>query len=108
MLAPALEQRGARILRADVYQRVALRLRASSVQALADALPECVLALSSAEALTLVLQQLPTALIDALRQRPVVASSERMRESAHAAGFHQVVRAAGPCPSNWLRLPPRS
>nr|WP_276568228.1 uroporphyrinogen-III synthase [Xanthomonas euroxanthea] len=98
MLAPALEQRGARILRADVYQRVALRLRASSVQALADALPECVLALSSAEALTLVLQQLPTALIDALRQRPVVASSERMRESAHAAGFHQVVRAAGPLP----------
>ncbi|CAD1786328.1 uroporphyrinogen-III synthase [Xanthomonas sp. CPBF 426] len=98
MLAPALEQRGARILRADVYQRVALRLRASSVQALADALPGCVLTLSSAEALTLVLQQLPASLIDALRQRPVVASSERMRESAHAAGFHQVVRAAGPLP----------
>ncbi len=98
MLVPALEQRGARILRADVYQRVALRLRASSVQALADALPGCVLALSSAEALTLVLQQLPGSLTEALRQRPVVASSERMLESAHAAGFTHAVRAAGPLP----------
>ncbi|PPT67042.1 uroporphyrinogen-III synthase [Xanthomonas arboricola] len=98
MLAPALEQRGARILRADVYQRVPLRLRASAVRALADALPASVLALSSAEALTLVLQQLPGPLIDALRQRPLVASSERMLQAAHAAGFQQVLRAAGPLP----------
>ncbi|RYE95387.1 MAG: uroporphyrinogen-III synthase, partial [Oxalobacteraceae bacterium] len=88
MLAPALEQRGARILRADVYQRVGLRLRASAVRTLADVLPASVLALSSAEALTLVLQQLPASLIDALRQRPVVASSERMLESARLAGFN--------------------
>lgn len=98
MLAPALEQRGARILRADVYQRVALRLRASAVRALADALPASVLALSSAEALTLVLQQLPGPLVDALRQRPVVTSSERMLQSAHLAGFRHVVHAAGPLP----------
>ncbi|PPT98749.1 uroporphyrinogen-III synthase [Xanthomonas arboricola pv. guizotiae] len=98
MLAPALEQRGARILRADVYQRVALRLRASAVRALADALPASVLALSSAEALTLVLQQLPGPLVDALKQRPVVASSERMLQAAHVAGFQQVLRAAGPLP----------
>ncbi|WP_166775267.1 uroporphyrinogen-III synthase [Xanthomonas sp. CFBP 8151] len=98
MLAPALEQRGARILRADVYQRVALRLRASAVRALADALPASVLALSSAEALTLVLQQLPGPLVDTLRQRPVVTSSERMLQSAHLAGFRHVVRAAGPLP----------
>ncbi|MFC7519945.1 uroporphyrinogen-III synthase [Xanthomonas populi] len=98
VLAPALEQRGARILRADVYQRVALRLRASAVQALANALPRSVLALSSAEALSLVLQQLPTALVQAWRHHPVVASSERMLESARAAGFTQVARAAGPLP----------
>lgn len=98
MLAPALEQRGARVLRADVYQRVALRLRASAVHALASALPRSVLALSSAEALSLVLEQLPVALVDAWRLHPVVASSERMRASAHAAGFTHVVRAAGPLP----------
>ncbi|WP_407071354.1 uroporphyrinogen-III synthase [Xanthomonas fragariae] len=98
MLAPALEQRGAHILRADVYQRIALRLRASAVQALSVALPRSVLALSSAEALSLVLQQLPATLIEAWRQRPVVASSDRMLESAHAAGFMHVVRAAGPLP----------
>ncbi|WP_301182413.1 uroporphyrinogen-III synthase [Xanthomonas arboricola] len=98
MLAPALEQRGARILRADVYQRVGLRLRASAVRTLADVLPASVLALSSAEALTLVLQQLPASLIDALRQRPVVASSERMLESARLACFNHRVRAAGPLP----------
>ncbi|SOU09126.1 uroporphyrinogen-III synthase [Xanthomonas arboricola pv. fragariae] len=85
-------------MRADVYQRVPLRLRASAVRALANALPASVLALSSAEALTLVLQQLPGPLIDALRQRPLVASSERMLQAAHAAGFQQAVRAAGPLP----------
>ncbi|WP_260288050.1 uroporphyrinogen-III synthase [Xanthomonas sp. 3058] len=99
MLAPALEQRGARILRADVYQRIALRLRASAVHALADALPRSVLALSSVEALSLVLQQLPEQLVQAWRQRPVVASSDRVLQAAQLAGFAHVVRAAGPLPA---------
>ncbi|MFO3706018.1 uroporphyrinogen-III synthase [Xanthomonas codiaei] len=99
MLAPALEQRGARILRAEVYQRVALPLRRTAVQALAAALPRSVLALSSGEALALVLQQLPSALVETWRQRPVVASSERMCASALAAGFDHVVRADGPLPA---------
>ncbi len=98
MLAPALEHRGARILRADVYQRVPLRLRSSALHALTDALPRSVLAMSSAEALTLVLQQLPAALSEAVRQRPLVASSERLCDAAQAAGFCHVVRAAGPLP----------
>ncbi|MEA9566344.1 uroporphyrinogen-III synthase [Xanthomonas sp. WHRI 8932A] len=98
MLAPALEHRGARILRADVYQRVPLRLRPSALHALTDALPRSVLAMSSAEALTLVLQQLPTALSEAVRQRPLVASSERLCDAAQTAGFCNVVRAAGPLP----------
>ncbi|MCC8617707.1 uroporphyrinogen-III synthase [Xanthomonas vesicatoria] len=98
MLAPALEHRGACILRADVYQRVPLRLRPSALHALTDALPRSVLAMSSAEALTLVLQQLPAALGEAVRQRPLVASSERLCDAAQEAGFCHVVRAAGPLP----------
>lgn len=98
MLAPALEQRGACILRADVYRRVALPLRRSAMQALVEALPRSVLALSSAQALALIVQQLPDAVLDAWRQRPVVASSERMLAAAQAAGFHQVTRAPGPLP----------
>ncbi|KHL54276.1 uroporphyrinogen-III synthase, partial [Xanthomonas euvesicatoria] len=98
MLAPTLQQRGARIVRADVYRRVPLRLRASSIQALSLALPRSVLALSSAEALTLVLQQLPAELVAAWQQRPVVASSDRMLDAAHAAGFVHGMRAAGPLP----------
>ncbi|WP_179453369.1 uroporphyrinogen-III synthase [Xanthomonas arboricola] len=98
MLAPALEHRGARILRADVYQRLALPLRAGQVKALAAAMPRSVLALSSAEALALVLQQLPNALVQAWRQQPVVASSDRMLASAQAAGFTRVARAEGPLP----------
>ncbi|RBF72606.1 uroporphyrinogen-III synthase, partial [Xanthomonas oryzae pv. oryzae] len=98
MLAPTLEQRGARIVRADVYQRIPLRLRASAIQALSHALPRSVLALSSAEALTLVLQQLPSALIEKWQRRPVVASSDRMLDAAHAAGFIHRMRAEGPLP----------
>ncbi len=98
MLAPTLQQRGARIVRADVYRRVPLRLRASSIQALSLALPRSVLALSSAEALTLVLQQLPAELVAAWQQRPVVASSDRMLDAARAAGFMHGMRAAGPLP----------
>lgn len=99
MLAPALEQRGARILRADVYQRVALRLRASTVHVLETALPRSVMALSSSEALMLIVQQLPPSLATALKTRPVVASSDRMLEAARAAGFMQVHRAEGPLPA---------
>ncbi|MEA9481885.1 uroporphyrinogen-III synthase [Xanthomonas campestris] len=99
MLAPALEQRGARILRADVYQRVALRLRASTLHALEAALPRSVMALSSSEALMLIVQQLPPSLATALKTRPVVASSDRMLEAARAAGFVQVHRAEGPLPA---------
>lgn len=98
MLAPTLQQRGARIVRADVYQRIPLRLRASAIQALSLALPRSVLALSSAEALALVLQQLPAELVAAWQQRPVVASSDRMLEAAHAAGFVHGMRAQGPLP----------
>lgn len=98
MLAPALEQRGARLLRADVYRRIAVPLRRSAAPALMEALPRSVLALSSAEALALVLHQLPSTVVAAWRQRPVVASSERMLAAARTAGFQHTTRAAGPLP----------
>jgi|GEM_PF-69599 len=101
MLTPTLQQRGAQIVRADVYQRIPLRLRASAIQALSLALPRSVLALSSAEALTLVLQQLPAALIAAWQQHPVVASSDRLVDAAHAAGFLHRTRAEGPLPEQF-------
>ncbi|KAB7769794.1 uroporphyrinogen-III synthase [Xanthomonas maliensis] len=114
LLAPALEQRGAYILRAEVYRRQPLHLRHTAVRALEQALPRCVVAVSSGEALTQVLQQLPAPLAEALKQRPLVASSDRLCAHAHQLGFVDVQRAEGPLPLQLARAaaaivtPPRS
>ena len=63
-LAPALRQRGAQVLRVDVYARVPLALAPRQLQALADALAnprQVLLPVSSGEALQRVLDGLPAA-----------------------------------------------
>lgn len=107
-LSPALEQRGAQILRADVYQRVALRLRASTLHALESALPRSVMALSSSEALTLIVQQLPPSLATALKTRPVVASSDRMLEGCALRASCRSIAPKAHCLRSWRPPPLRS
>lgn len=98
-IAEVLQQRGVALLRADVYRREPIALRGEAVARLAADIDRCVLALSSADALLQVLAQLPPALRLALRQRPVAAASERLRELAQAQGFAHVELAAGPLPA---------
>lgn len=98
-LAPALQTRGARILRADVYRREPVALSQTQLARLAATVGCSVLALSSGEALQTLLPQLPTAIATPLRKQPVVAASDRLAALAITLGFTDVHRAAGPRPA---------
>lgn len=99
VIAQTLEQRGARLLRANVYARQPLPLAPRALQRLRRAAMPWVLALSSGEALALLLALLPDDLQAPLRAATVVAASERLAAQARAAGFGQVRVAAGPLPA---------
>lgn len=95
-LTASLQQRGARVLRADVYDRVPV---APSARALATlrALPgstQLLLALSSGLALETVLGSLPADALARLRGARVVAASARLVDLARGLGFDDVVQAA--------------
>lgn len=102
VLAPSLIERGARLLRADVYARHDIALPAAAIaRLLALSAPACVL-LSSSGALDRVVAQLPAAARAALLSLPAVAASERLAGHARTTGFHEVLTAAGPRPAQLL------
>lgn len=96
LLAPTLRQRGATLLRADVYERKDIALPAAAIERLLhlDA-PACVL-VSSGGALERVMAQLPVPARDALQALTVIAASERLVQQSLASGFHRVRQADGP------------
>ncbi|HHW4680181.1 MAG TPA: uroporphyrinogen-III synthase [Xylella taiwanensis] len=96
LLPQKLLERGIRLHRADIYERQPLRLRTTALDALQRTAARSVLALSSAEALTLLLPQWPEELRTILYQRPVIAASARLEDLARAKGFITVYRATGP------------
>ena len=99
MIAAQVRERGAELLRVDVYERVPLPVSAASIARLL-ALPEpAVLAVSSGEALETVLPQLPPALLQRWQQTPVVTASARLTALALTLGFEHVSTAAGPLPA---------
>ncbi len=99
-ITPALEQRGARVLRADVYRRQPVPLPSAALAKLRAATAPLVLALSSGEALQCLLAALPADLAAKLRGAHVVAASARLGGIARAAGFADVAIAAGPRPGD--------
>ena len=102
LLADALVARGANLLRANVYTRVADTITPASWQRLSTALARparTLLALSSGEALQLLLAQVPANLADALREARVVAASERLAQLARDAGFAHVSTASSARPA---------
>ena len=102
LLASALVQRGARLLRADVYQREPMPLSPRALEKLrALDQPACI-ALSSSAALSQVLVSLPQDVLPAFKALPVVATSQRLLRLAGEAGFKQVTLAAGPRPAQLL------
>lgn len=99
VLVPALEARGAQVLRADVYERVPVLPSARAVAALRALAAPAVLALSSDEALRRTLSVLPADVVARLRTMPVVAASSRLAGLARAQGFSGAIAIArGPRP----------
>lgn len=103
IIAATLQARGAHLERVDVYRRVALQLPPRQLQRLRHRPPPWVLALSSAEALSLLLAQLPADLLARLQQAGVVAASARLATLASDAGFAHVSLAEGPLPLQLVR-----
>jgi len=86
-ITPALQQRGARVLRADVYERVAIAPSPRALAALRALDAPAWLALSSAAALDTLLAALPVDAIAALHRARVVAASARLAQLARGHGF---------------------
>jgi len=97
-LAPELVRRGARVLRADTYERAPVPLAGRAISALRGLAGPAWLALSSAEALERVLSALPADARTALMRADVVAASERLAAIARDRGFARVVVAASARP----------
>ncbi len=104
LLAPALRERGAELLRADVYARMPVPLSLAALNRLRalDA-PAC-LALSSGAALQRIIDSAPADILDLLRDLPVAAASPRLSKIARDAGFLQVELADGPRPRQLLAV----
>ena len=93
-----LARRGARVLRADVYARVPVVPSAAAIAKLRALRGRAWLALSSGEALRLVLAALPASARGALLRARVGAASPRLAAQAREAGFGRIVVAASARP----------
>lgn len=104
LLAAALAERGARLLRTDVYRRESIALAPRALERLRGmSAPACLL-LSSGGALAQVLERLPAELVPRLREATVVAASARLMRLARDTGFRDAVQAAGPRPVQMLSV----
>lgn len=101
-IASTLRRRGARVLRADVYERIPIAPSARAIAAL-RALPALPwLLLSSGEALLHVLDALPPDAAAVLRRARVAAASARLAQLAREHGFARVVVAGDARPRSLL------
>jgi uroporphyrinogen-III synthase len=101
-LSPALRQRGAEVLRADVYAREPIALSARTLRKLRTLDAPAALALSSGSALKQLLDCAPAELLQRLRNQPVAAASARLQQLARDAGFAEVELAEGPLPAQLI------
>lgn len=99
LIAAHLQERGAQLVRADVYQRVPLRVPPRGLARLSRSPQPWVLAVSSGEALERVWAQLtPDWQARWQARMDVVVASERLRVQVRGLGFAHVVVADGPTP----------
>lgn len=102
-LQAELQARGARLVQADVYDRVPLRPSPQAVTRLLRLAPPFWLALSSGQALERLQQTLPADPYAHLLQAHVVVASARLAELAVATGFRgSVVTAASALPEDLM------
>jgi len=102
LIVPTLQQRGAHVLRADVYERVAVAPSPVALARLAEPGP-LRLALSSQGALMGILETLPEPARQRLRTARVVAASERLARFAIEMGFSAPIIASDARPGSLLR-----
>ncbi|MEP6907332.1 MAG: uroporphyrinogen-III synthase [Pseudoxanthomonas sp.] len=102
VLSETLTQRGAQLLRADVYEREAIQLSRTSLHKLAEMEAPAAVLLSSEGAFRQVLASAPTGILSMLRRLPVVAASVRLQEMAQREGFSDTLRAEGPLPAQLI------
>lgn len=103
LLAPTLADRGAQVVRADVYARMPVPLRPAALARLDAAAAPLALALSSEDALRRVLAQLPEVLAVRLRDSLAVAAGPRLAGIARELGWERVVVAGSPRPAALAR-----
>lgn len=99
LIAAQVQAMGAQLLRADVYDRLPLAVSQATLARLLALPGPTVLAVSSGEALELLLPQLPDRLLQRWRHAPLVTASERLAQLAATQGFMQTRVAAGPMPA---------
>ena len=99
LLLPALQARGARVVRADVYAREPVPPPARAIAALRAARAPLAVAVSSGEALAHVLAEVPGDVAAILRGARAIAASARLAAQARGHGWRDVVVAAGPRPA---------
>lgn len=100
-IAPSLQARGAKLLRADVYARIAVAPRADAIERLRTLRAPWLL-LSSGEALEHLLAALPADAARRLRRARVVAASPRLAALARRHGFAVAATAASARPRDLL------
>ena len=106
-LRPALEARGARVIRADVYQRVPVMPPPRALNAVLALLAPAVVLVSSGEALGLLVGTLPPDVLAQLRTLPVIAASGRLATLAREAGFSSCLQARSARPADMLETAAR-
>ena len=99
-LVPAFEARGARVIRADVYQRVPRRVSRRQLGRLHALQTPAVLTVSSGEALQRIVADIDAAALARLRSLPAVVASDRLGALAGELGFDRVHRAASARPAD--------
>ena len=102
VLVPAVQARGAQVLRVDVYERVAIAPSPRSVKQLLAVTAPTVIALSSGEALETILAALPAPARDRLMESRVVAASERLAGLPRQLGSAGAAVAASARPRDLL------
>jgi len=102
LLATTLRERGAEVVTAHVYRREAVTLAKARLAALRALPSTSALMVSSGEALAALWRQLDSNQQAQLRQRLVVASSERLTLMLQQQGFENIVRSRDAGPKNLL------
>jgi uroporphyrinogen-III synthase len=108
LIASTLRERGAEVVEAHVYARIAPRLTQRHFAALAAADDPLILLLSSAEVLRHLLALLPPPLLARLQQQTIVVSSARLGEIVARQGFPHSVRATSARPRDLVAAAERA